>query len=153
MKNNYPTQQRKQSGFTLLEMLLSVSLIIFIAGIGIPIYQSFQVRNDLDIAVVTLAHSLRRAKLLSQATEYPEKSGIHVQSGNIVLFFGNSYATRDTGKDISLPISPTIVFSGMTEIVFSRMTGFPESTGTMTLTSIQQQSHTITINEKGMVEY
>ncbi|KKT34575.1 MAG: hypothetical protein UW24_C0026G0001, partial [Parcubacteria group bacterium GW2011_GWA2_44_12] len=37
----------KNAGFTLIEVLLSITAIAIIAGISIPVYQSFQNRNDL----------------------------------------------------------------------------------------------------------
>ncbi|TSC67347.1 MAG: hypothetical protein G01um101472_445, partial [Parcubacteria group bacterium Gr01-1014_72] len=51
---------RTSSGFTLIEMLLSISLLVLMGGIAIPIYYSFQVRNDLDIVTASHAQLLRR---------------------------------------------------------------------------------------------
>ena len=58
---------KKNAGFTLLEVLLSIAIITLIAGIGIPVYLSFQVRNDLDIATAEIVQSARRVQVLSQA--------------------------------------------------------------------------------------
>ena len=47
MFNSY----KRKGGYTLLEVLLSVAIISAIAGFSIPVLQSFQNRNDLDVAV------------------------------------------------------------------------------------------------------
>jgi prepilin-type N-terminal cleavage/methylation domain-containing protein len=56
-------------GFTLIEILLSVALIGILAGLSLPVYQAFQVKNDLSVAVDTVVQSMRRAQMLSRASQ------------------------------------------------------------------------------------
>ncbi len=63
----HTSSRKKQSGFTLIELMVSLALIMILASISIPVYHSFQTRNDLDIAVSTTAQIIRRAQALSQA--------------------------------------------------------------------------------------
>ncbi len=143
----------KNAGFTLLEVLLSVAAIAIIAGISVPIYQSFQVRNDLDIATVTIAQAFRRAQLLSQAVDGDTGWGVFVQSGSITLFKGISYAARDTAFDEIFEVPTNITPTGVSEIVFTKFTGNPQTTGTIILTSSTNETRSIIINAKGMVNY
>ncbi|EKD76164.1 MAG: hypothetical protein ACD_43C00207G0002 [uncultured bacterium] len=144
---------KHQIGFTLLEVLLTVAAISIIAGISIPVYQSFQNRNDLDIAATTFAQSLRRAQVLAQAADGDTNWGVAVFSGSIVLFKGISYAARDANYDELSDLSPSITLAGTQEYVFAKFTGLPQTTGTLTLTSVNNETRTITINAKGMVNY
>lgn len=139
--------------FTLIEVLLSVAAIAAIAGISVPIYQSFQVRNDLDIAATTLAESCRRAAVLAQASDGDASWGVRVQTGSITLFKGTIYAGRDTSLDELFAVPTSIVSSGLSEIVFAKFTGMPIATGVTTFISPANESRTITINAKGMVDY
>ena len=141
------------SGFTLLEVLLSLAAIAVISGIAVPVYQSFQMRNDLDIATVEIAQSLRRAQTLAQAVDGDISWGIKIQSGSITLFKGANYAARDTAFDELFDLPANITPSGISEIVFTKFTGLPQTTGTATLTSNNNETRTITINSKGMVNY
>jgi len=143
----------KNAGFTLIEILLSVAAITIIAGISIPVYQSFQVRNDLDIATVEIAQSARRAQTLSQAVDGDTSWGIKIQSGSIVVFKGVSYAARDITFDEVFDVPTSITPSGVSEIVFAKFTGLPQTTGTITFTSNANETRTITINAKGVVSY
>ena len=140
-------------GFTLPEMLLSVTLLGIIGAMVIPSYHTFIVRNDLDIASVTLATNLRRAQSLSQSSDGDMTWGVHVGVGSILIYKGANYILRDSSFDENTSIPTTIVPTGINEINFSKTAGLPSATGTFILTSQANETRTITINEKGMVDY
>lgn len=145
--------KKARSGFTLLEMMLSVTILSLIFGMTIPMYRIFTVRNDLDIAVITIVQDLRRAQVLSQITDGDSSWGVHVSSGSILLYKGTSYVTRDSSFDEVTSIPTSIIVSGLNDVVFSRLTGFPQNTGTFSLTSSSNEIRNVTINQKGMVDY
>ncbi|EKE15716.1 MAG: hypothetical protein ACD_11C00108G0010 [uncultured bacterium] len=145
--------QKNKKGFTLVEILLVIGIISLISGISIPVYQSFQTKNNLDVAVDNAVQALRRAQMLSQAVNGDSNWGVKFQSGSMVLFKGASYATRDANYDEIFDLPTTIVASNLTEIVFAKFTGFPTATGTTTLTTINNDSDQIIINEKGTLTY
>ena len=140
-------------GFTIIEVMLSLAVIAIILGVSTPIYQSFQVRNDLDIAATTIAQSMRRAQALSQAVDGDTTWGVDVRSGSITVYKGASYATRDTTFDELFDMPTSITPSGLGGAVFTKFTGLPQTTGTITLTSNANEVRNITINSKGMVSY
>jgi prepilin-type N-terminal cleavage/methylation domain-containing protein len=143
----------KNGGFTLLEVLLSIAAMTIIAGISIPVYGAFQTRNDLDITTVEAAQTLRRAQVLSQAVDGDTSWGASVHSGGITLFKGASYATRDANFDEVFDVPASIVPSGVSEVVFTKFSGVPQTTGTITLTSSANETRNVTVNQKGTVSY
>lgn len=140
-------------GFTLPEMLVSVSLLAIIGGMIIPSYHTFLVRNDLDIATIALAHDLRQAQSLSRSSDGDMTWGVRVGVGSILIYKGVNYVARDTNFDLNTQIPKSIVPTGLNEINFSKVFGIPNATGTFMLTSQVNEKRTITINEKGMVDY
>jgi prepilin-type N-terminal cleavage/methylation domain-containing protein len=145
--------RKKEKGFTLVEILLSFAIIGIIGGMTIPMYRTFMVRNDLDIAASTIAQDLRRAQALAESSDGDMTWGVHVGVGGILIYKGPSYVLRDSTFDENTSIPTSIVPSGVSEIVFSKVTGMPQATGTFILTSQANELRTITINEKGTIEY
>lgn len=143
----------KYSGFTLLEVLLSLALIGVLASISMPFYQSFQNKNELDIAVNTIAQSLHRAQVLSQAVDADNTWGVYIQSTSTIMFQGSSYATRDENYDEVFEFNSTLTTAGLAEVVFTKLYGEPQSSGDIILTTNNNDSKTITINAKGTVDY
>ena len=142
-----------RKGFTLPEIMLSLALLTIIGGMTIPLYRTFMIRNDLDIATVSLAQTMRRAQALSQAGDGDTTWGVHVGVGGILLFKGSSYVTRDMAFDENTQMPTSISVTGLTDVVFAKVTGAPYATGTTIFTSQSNEVRTITINEKGMVDY
>ena len=145
-------KKSNSAGFTLLELLLSVALISALAGLSLPVYRTLLSKNDLDIAAVTTAQSLRRAQALSQSVDGDTTWGVKAQNGSIVLFKGVSFTTRDTNFDETFDVPTTIGVSGITEVVFTKFTGVPQTTGALTFTT-ESDTKTVTLNTKGMVSY
>ncbi len=140
-------------GFTLLEVLLVVAIIGVVAGISIPVYQNFQVKNDLDIAANSIASSFHRARTLATSSEGDSRWGVSIQAGSITVFQGTSYASRNSAFDEVFSVPATITPSGLGEVVFDQLTGTALSTGTVTLTASTGRVRTVAITAKGTVSY
>jgi len=142
-----------QRGFTLLEVLLSVTIIAMVAGLSLPFYLSFQTRNELDISTTTVVDMLRRAQNYSRNGNGDSQWGVALQSGNATLFKGSSYSARDTSYDETWSMG-AVTNAGMSEVTYSKVAAAPNTSGTITLTSTPtNETRTITLNAKGMVNY
>jgi type II secretory pathway pseudopilin PulG len=144
--------KRTLPAFTLIEIMLTVSILAIVFGLSMPFIMSLQNRNDLDIATSGVVSSLRRAQTLARAMDGDSTWGTKVVSGSVVTFRGASYASRNTTYDESFSINPNIVITGLSEVVFSKLTGDPQQTGTTTLT-FNADVRTVVINTKGTITY
>jgi len=143
----------KKAGFTLIELLLSIATITVIAGISVPLYLRSQTKNDLDVAAQSYAYALRRAQVLSMADQDDSVWGANIVTGQIVVYKGSSYAGRDITFDEITKIPTNILISGSQEVYFTKVFGIPSATSTTTLTSVNNDSRTISINSKGLVSF
>lgn len=144
---------KKQKGYTLLEVLLSVAIILIMAGLSIPVFQSFQNRNDLGVATEILANNLWRAQIFSANSKEDSQWGIKTGNGKVILFKGNDYQNRDQIFDEIYETSTTLSFSGDQEIIFKKLSGEPDAPKSFILTNINGKSIIVLVNEKGTVNY
>lgn len=138
--------------FTLVEFLLVIAIIAILLTLTIPLGISFYKRQQLDVTTEGVIQALRRAQLkaMSQA-DY--SFGIYLgsgQTGQYILFRGSSYGSHDDEEIFD--ISENISFSGLSEVVFSKLEGIPSATGDIVLTS-DGDTETININEVGRINY
>ena len=140
-------------GFTLVEILLVIALLGIMAGISIPLYYTFQLRNNLDLVSSSYAHTLRRAQALTRAVDGDISWGVHLTATTTILFKGISFAARQSDFDEISDIPISIFHTGLGDVVFAKFTGFPQQTGTTTFTSTDAESRAVAINGKGIVSY
>lgn len=144
---------RRRAGFTLIEMLLSVTMIGMIAGISLPVYVSFQARNELATTSSAVVEMLRRAQNYARTGLNDSQWGVSIASNSATLFKGTSYASRDVAYDEILTLPGSLSASGLGEVVFAELTGVPSTTGAITLASSTNDIDVLTLNAKGMVSY
>ena len=140
-------------GFSILEMLLSISIIALIGALATPVFQSFQNRSDLNVAVGALAQNARRAQVLALGNTHETNWGVSVSNGEILMFSGTSSTTRNSQYDEIFAISPSLTITGQSEFIFNKTTGLVSATGTVTLTSVNNESRNLSINRKGIIDY
>lgn len=133
-------------GFALLEVIMVVSLVGAIAGVGIPLYRDYQIRNDLNLATEQVTQGLARARLLSQAAQNDDNWGFFAPAG--VLYKGASYETRDPAFDETYPMPSTISIQGLMEVNYGKIGGVPDATGEITLTTINDDARNVLIEVK-----
>lgn len=143
---------RTLKGFSLLEVLLAISILTIIAGIFTPIYGYFYNRNNLDLAAQQTVQSIRHAQILAKNSERDADWGVYLNSNLITVFKGGAYLTRDTLYDESEGLPGGTTASLPTEIVFSKASGTPKTFPSITL-SQNNESKIITINSQGIISY
>ena len=142
----------KTKAFTLVEVLLAVSLIIAIGGISISVNQNLNLKNDLEIATISTAQTVRKAQMLSREGYRDSRWGVKIQTGELTLYKGESYELRDANFDEKIVIPSGIEISGANDFNFSKLDGAPQQSGNLNL-KIKPYENNISVNEKGTVSY
>jgi len=142
----------KKFGYTLVEILLVVSLIAIISVSAFPVTRNFLDRNEYDSAFRLAINGIRSAQLYSQTGRHDTAWGVSFQSGAIVVYSGPTYAGRNPTFDETSPISTKISITGASEINFDKVTGNSPTSPTITISG-NGFSRNVIINRKGLPIY
>lgn len=145
----------KKNGFTVMELLIVVAIISILAAIVIPDFGALK-RNQIFKSTINEVNSLIQ-KARNNATSSVDSSnyGVHFESGQVVLFKGNTYgAPGTTLETISLQSSVSIsgvnFTGGVSDIVFAKGTGIPNVSGEISIVS-SSDVRAISINGTGSI--
>ena len=115
-------------------------------------YQNYALRAERNILVSFLQKA--RNKAMTNVAE--SRHGVIIQSGEYIIFEGNTYLTRNVADDEIIDQSPAITISDVTEYVFKQLTGevvVPTVFPAVTTLSNGVKSIDITVNLEGMVNW
>ncbi|OGY45138.1 MAG: hypothetical protein A2729_00075 [Candidatus Buchananbacteria bacterium RIFCSPHIGHO2_01_FULL_39_14] len=146
----------KSAGFTIVEILIILGVLAIVATLSLPFIQSFQVSSDLTTYSEQLTQTLRRAQQKAMAGQNNSAWGVYFNNGQkkVILFKGVDYGSRDSDFDEEISYPPSFSvntdFSGL--IFFNLYRSSPSVGGIVTITSQNNESKNITINELGIIQ-
>ncbi len=142
----------QQSGFTLVEVIITIAIIVVVAAVTIPLYSYWQNLSVLDSSRFEVLQDMRWAQDKASAGLNDSDFGVYFTSNTYVIFQGTTFATRDIGQDIERKVPTMIVISGISEVTFDKKTGDPSVSGAVILTNTADSSkESIYINPEGAI--
>lgn len=149
---------KTQIGFTLIELIISITIISIVVVLITSGFNSFRESSHLTEAHSAILGTLRDARSRTLSGEKNTQYGVHFETNRIVLFAGSSYDSGFSSNEVynlpSLARISSINLGGATDVIFVRLTGSAPASGTITLQSIPNNSKikTITIFSSGNTE-
>lgn len=144
-------------GFTFVEVLTAVAVLLIIVGIIMGGLSSFRRSADLGYASDRTLVMLREARRRTIESYGASSWGVHFESSRVVLFRGNIFVDGAADSE-SFVVSPTVhlpsisLQGGGSNVVFIRISGATNEWGTIALESSSGTSRVITIYASGLVE-
>ncbi|MFA5080492.1 MAG: prepilin-type N-terminal cleavage/methylation domain-containing protein [Candidatus Paceibacterota bacterium] len=139
-------------GFTIIELLLTIAMVVILVGITIPFYSQFS-KNNLQIDSGAVIDSIRTAEMSAITQKNNSGWGIHFQSGKIIIFKGNSFEMREISFDEEINISDNYVFSGLNDVFFSPFNGIPDKIGVIIMENQNGIKKEFEIDKRGAIIY
>lgn len=151
------TKTQHREGFTLLEFLITVSIIFILALMGIAALSNYRKSAAIGEGREKILTALASARAKTLGSEANASYGIHFEETRVVMFRGGPYLPSDPeNKETILPPGVTIravALGGGADVVFERLTGKALAAGTVMLTAAgAPQDITITIYSSGAFE-
>ncbi|MFC1802142.1 Tfp pilus assembly protein FimT/FimU [Patescibacteria group bacterium] len=137
-------------GFTLLELMIVISIIIVVGAFTIPVGIKFFQSQALEDTTDSIVETLRRARNQAVFQKNDSSFGVKFASTSFTLFQGDTYTSRDTQEDEVFDLVSGVNTNGIDEIVFSRIFG-TTTADTLDIT-LDDNSRSIDINIQGKVE-
>lgn len=138
-------------GFTIIELILVMSVLVTIMAFSTPYITAYMTRNNWGVAVDRIMSEIVKAQSLAMSGRVISGNstwGVCLTSGKLRLFNG-SCATPNLSEDYVIPNGVTV--SGLSSITFSNLRGEPSSVTAISVSS-SHGTKTISINGAGMVE-
>jgi len=143
---------QSKRGFTLIEIVVVMGLFAVLAGFGLflsfDFYRSYAFRAERDMVISILQKA--RSQALNNIRETPH--GVHLQNDSYILFQGSSYAVADHAFDQVVDAAPSISRIGLSEVVFTQLSGGANASGTIDITD-GLRTVSISINNAGRISW
>ncbi len=144
-----------KNGFTLIEVLIVIGIIIILSATTLPLYSNLQISSQLNDGNLLIIQTLRTAREKSLVGYNDSSYGVKFLSNSFILYQGSSYATRNSFYDRITELSPVLSISTTLtndEINFSKGLGEPNNIGTIILSHNSGGEREIFINSLGKIE-
>jgi prepilin-type N-terminal cleavage/methylation domain-containing protein len=147
-----------KGGFTLIEILVVLAIIVLIALVILPPFSSIRENQTLNNTVENVVSALNRARSQTLASLDSSEYGVRFEPEQVIIFKGKVYSSGAPGNEIS-PLSAPAGISNVTlggvsgptgELFFERLSGVPSAAGTI-MVSTPSEFRSITISATGAI--
>lgn len=157
MTNNYRSKENEESGFTLIEIIIVIVIFSVIAGIIIVPFSQFRNQQVLAGAADNILSLINQARSQTLAAKNDINYGIYFATSSITIFPGDVYdqeaiENKETILSTKVTISDISIAGSGASIIFSRLTGITNASGTITVSLVSDvdKNKVILINEAGL---
>ena len=138
-------------GFTILETIIVLGILVTIFALGIPVTFNFYVNYELVTERDNLVSVLNYTRSQSMTGEGGDSHGIFLESDGYVVFEGPNYVSRSTQFDRDISRVDLVQVTGPSELVFESLSGRSVSSSFTLSNGIR--SFVVNVNAEGLVTW
>lgn len=146
----------KHAGFTLLELILVLGIMVTFAGLAIPRYSNALFRHQADLAARRVVADLRQAQSYAKTASASCTVSFSPTTERYELVGVPSFDGQAGDYTVDLSIAPyeaklaSVDFNGDSQVVFDGW-GVPDSSGTVVVTIGSEQRTVVVDGQTGQV--
>jgi len=148
--------KRTAVGFSLVELLVVLTIMSIIGAFAITGFKDYARFQQYDASVATVKSTFIDARVRARSAELDQSYGVKILTNSLVVFRGSTYsAGASTNETVTLTgVTLSRSLSGGTDqIVFNKLTGLPNVTGTITIVGSEHvATTTLTITAAGVIQ-
>jgi type II secretory pathway pseudopilin PulG len=146
-------------GFSFLEVLIAIGISVLLGAISFYALQGVNNKEVLDKSALSVVALLEQTRASTLASKNASEYGVHFDTNQMVMFTGSTYNISNS-SNVVVPINEKVNVSnfnlvgGGHDVIFKRLTGASDTSGTITLSLVASSttSKIITIHKTGIVE-
>lgn len=124
-------------GFTLFEILVVIALVVLICTVSFSSLYNLNTNQILARETGAVVSYMERARSKSLSSQNFSEYGLHLATTSVTLFTGENYSSTSTTNELYQLNSQVTLSDALTgsasDFYFSKITGKPNATGTVTL--------------------
>ena len=149
----FPDKKSFSSGFTLVEILITVGLVLFVFAIASVVDVNYYSRELSATEVSVLVSTLQKARSRAMNNVGATKHGVYLTEDDSFVIFRGDFFDPDDDANEYIPRNPNIsVEADSDEVYFEQLSGNPSETGDITLTD-GTRTKTINLNRLGLISW
>ncbi len=150
------SMERTSAGFSLIEILVVLTIMAIIGIFAITGFKDYARFQQYDASVATAKSTFIDARVRARSAKFDQSYGVKILTNSLVVFRGSTYSagasTNETVALTGVKLSRSLT-GGTDQIVFSKLTGLPSATGTITIVGVEHvATTTLTISGAGVIQ-
>lgn len=140
-----------KNGFTLIEILITLSILVILSTIVLSTFRLFDEKEALSKDFFMIISTLEKARNQTLFSKDSSSYGVHFETNQVVLFKGETYSSSDPENVVNKLHSKVIISNislegAVSDVVFERLSGKTDQNGSVTITSKIDATNSKTIN-------